>query len=100
MQTRNIKLTPHLDQIIEAGIASGRYNNANEVVCEALRLLEQRELGEQAKLELLRETVQEGLDDLENGKCTTLHSAEELRQFLREVGNEASAEYAAERSRA
>ncbi len=42
MPTRNVNLTPHFDQFIDAGISSGRFSNASELVREGLRLLEQR----------------------------------------------------------
>ena len=37
----NISLTPHLEEMIRAKIASGSYNSASEVVREALRLLQE-----------------------------------------------------------
>jgi antitoxin ParD1/3/4 len=59
MSTRNINLTDHFDRFIEAGITSGRFSNASEVVREGLRLLEQREQEDQAKLEWLRSAAKE-----------------------------------------
>ena len=43
MPTRNVNLTDHFDNFIQARIKSGRFSNASEVVREGLRLLEQRE---------------------------------------------------------
>ena len=39
----NISLTPHLEEMIRAKIASASYNSASEVVREALRLLEEED---------------------------------------------------------
>lgn len=36
----NVSLTPHLETMIRQRVESGQYNNASEVVREALRLLE------------------------------------------------------------
>jgi antitoxin ParD1/3/4 len=36
----NVSLTPHLEAMVREKVASGRYNNASEVVREALRLME------------------------------------------------------------
>lgn len=36
----NVSLTPYFEAMIREKVASGRYNNASEVVREALRLLE------------------------------------------------------------
>ena len=37
MPSRNVNLTEHLDRFIEAGITSGRFSNASEVVREGLQ---------------------------------------------------------------
>jgi putative addiction module CopG family antidote len=39
----NISLTPDLKKFVKRKIASGRYLSADEVVCEALRLLEKQD---------------------------------------------------------
>ena len=39
----NVSLTPQLEAMIRQRVESGRYNNASEVVREALRLLEEQE---------------------------------------------------------
>ena len=74
MPTRNVNLTEHLDRFIEAGISSGRFSNASEVVREGLRLLEQREQEDQAKLEWLRAAAKEGFDQLDRGEGTEFES--------------------------
>ena len=60
MPTRNVNLTDHFDRFIQARINSGRFSNASEVVREGLRLLEQREKEDKAKLEWLRAANWEG----------------------------------------
>lgn len=72
MPTRNVHLTDHFDNFIEAGVQSGRFSNASEVVREGLRLLEQRQEEEKAKLAWLRGAIQEGADAAERGEYTTL----------------------------
>ncbi len=45
MPTMNVSLTPQLMKLVQAKVASGMFNNASEVVREALRNLDaQREL--------------------------------------------------------
>jgi antitoxin ParD1/3/4 len=100
MPTRNVNLTEHFDNFIAAGITSGRFSNASEVVREALRLLEQREQEDKAKLEWLRAAAKEGFDDIERGDYVTLRSGQEIDAFVDQLGVEASAEFAAEQSRA
>ena len=99
MPTRNVNLTEHFDRFIEAGITSGRFSNASEVVREGLRLLEQREQEDEAKLEWLRAAAKEGFDAIERGDYVALNSEEEIGAFLDQIHEEVSAELAAERKR-
>ncbi len=99
MPTRNVNLTDHFDKLIETGVASGRYGNASEMVREGLRLLEQREEEDRAKLEWLRSAVQEGVDDIERGNYTELRSREDIERFMNQVHEEASGEPAVRRGR-
>lgn len=100
MPTRNINLTEYLDRFVETGVTTGRYGNASEVVREGLRLLEQREQEEQAKLEWLRKAAQEGFEQIDRGEGVKLRSIQALDKHIDQLGKEASAELASERNRA
>jgi antitoxin ParD1/3/4 len=50
MPTRNVNLTEGLDRFILAKIENGQYENASEVVRDALRRLEREEREYEAKL--------------------------------------------------
>jgi len=54
MATRNISLTDVLDQFVEEQVQSGQYQNASEVVRDALRLLAAQKEAQAARLEALR----------------------------------------------
>jgi antitoxin ParD1/3/4 len=99
MSTRNVNLTQHFDQFIESGLASGRFSNASEMVREGLRLLEQREMENRARLEWLRAAVQEGIDDLERGDYVTLHSRQEIDDWMSQVHEEAMGKSALKQKR-
>ena len=60
MPTRNVNLTEELDRFVRTKVASGRYENASEVVRDALRVLEFEEQMRQAKIAALREAIDEG----------------------------------------
>ena len=51
--TMNVNLSPQLEAMVKAKVASGLYTSASEVVREALRLMEQQDQ--------LRSDIQEGL---------------------------------------
>ena len=60
MPTRNGNLTDELDGFVRAKVASGRYENASEVVRAALRALERDEQQFEGRMELLRRAIDEG----------------------------------------
>ncbi len=85
MPTRNVFLTEHFDSLIDSGIKAGRYSNASEVVREGLRLLEQRDAEDHAKIEWLRGAAQNGIDAIERGDYVTLKSPTDITLHLREL---------------
>jgi len=97
MPTRNVVLTDHHESVIERLVKSGRYQNASEVLREGLRLVEQREAEDAAKLKALREAVQVGIDDIEAGRYREFESFEDLRTHLNEKASQAIARGAARR---
>ena len=97
MPTRNLDLSEHFDSFIEAGVTSGRFSNASEVVREGLELLEQREREEAAKLEWLRAAAKEGFDAFDRGDYIAFNSMDELDLHLDMIADEVSAEVEAER---
>ena len=88
MPTRNIVLTTHQEAVIEALVGSGRYQNASEVLREGLRLVEQREALEVAKLKALRQASAIGFDDLDEGRYRDL-PGEDLPGFIAALGRRA-----------
>ena len=99
MPTRNVNLTEHFDRFIETGVTSGRFGNASEVVREGLRLLEQREQEDKAKVEWLRAAAKEGFDSINRGEGIEFETMDDLEAYVHQMGHEVSAEIAAERNR-
>ena len=62
----NVHLTPELEQLVQSKVKTGRYNSASEVMREALRLMEERDL---AKAEI-RKKIAAGMESLRQGKGT------------------------------
>jgi len=90
--TRNVNLTDHFDNFIDVGINSGRFSNASEVVREGLRLLEQREAEDQARLIWLRSAAQDSFAAIDRGEGLTFHSMDDLAAFIDQTGKEVAAE--------
>jgi antitoxin ParD1/3/4 len=57
---RSFALGAHFDAFIDAQVKEGRYNNASEVVRDALRLLEDEEKLRVLRLAELRRLAEEG----------------------------------------
>jgi len=56
-----VSLSPQLEAMVKAKVASGRYTSASEVVREALRLMERQDQLKELQLEQLRQEIQNGL---------------------------------------
>lgn len=67
MPTRNINLTDNQDSFVAEALASGRYQNASEVVRDGLRLLQRRDAEDAARLARLRGALHEAEDALTSG---------------------------------
>lgn len=65
----------HFEAFVRAQLASGRYNNASEVLRDALRLMEERE----RRAAVLDAAIARGLADIEAG---LVHPAEDLFDAL------------------
>ncbi|KUM40120.1 type II toxin-antitoxin system ParD family antitoxin [Pseudomonas sp. EpS/L25] len=81
MPTRNIVIPDPLSNEIDRLVASGRYQNASEVVRNGLRLLIQQEAMVSAKVEALRNATGPALEQLEQGRFDEV-SGEDLEQYL------------------
>jgi antitoxin ParD1/3/4 len=68
--------------MVEELVESGRYQNASEVLREGLRLLEQRDAEDQAKIKALREAARIGMEDIAAGRYETFDSPGKLRAYL------------------
>lgn len=60
MPTRNINLTPQLDNFVDSRIRNGQYANASEVLRAGLRALEREEREDRARLKALRSALKAG----------------------------------------
>lgn len=87
MPTRNVVLTERHERVISDLIASGRYQNASEVLREGLRLIEERDSREAAKLKLLQEAARAGFTDLNEGRFVELEEGS-IESLIEGVGRQ------------
>ncbi|HEV3038446.1 MAG TPA: type II toxin-antitoxin system ParD family antitoxin [Candidatus Angelobacter sp.] len=93
----HVNLTPTLDEYVLAKVKSGRYNNASEVVRDALRKMQDGEARENPvfpnltpkELDEVRRKVSQGSAEIERGEGIECEDEEDLRRFFDEVRAEA-----------
>jgi len=89
MPTRNVVLSDHQQQLVETLVQSGRYQNASEVLREGLRLIEERERLEEAKLKALKQAARTGWADVSAGRYTDV-ADDRLEEFVGQLGRRAA----------
>jgi len=60
--TLNVNLTPRLEDMVRQKVAGGLYNNASEVIRDALRLMDVHDQLHAAKLDALRQDILTGIN--------------------------------------
>jgi antitoxin ParD1/3/4 len=85
MPTRNVVLTKRQEKLIETLVGAGRYQNASEVLRDGLRLVEQRDAEDAAKLEVLRQAARVGAAALDRGEFKEFENIEDLQTYLNDL---------------
>jgi antitoxin ParD1/3/4 len=88
MPTRNVVLTEHHETVIAELVASGRYQNASEVLREGLRLIEERDSRDAAKLRILQEAARAGFADFDAGRFVELED-DAIVEMIGDLGRQA-----------
>ena len=82
----HISLTPELESRVKAKVETGLYNNASEVIREALRFMETHEdWVHEIKLTRLREQLKIGVDQLDSGEGIAVKSKSALDTLFDDV---------------
>ena len=69
MPTQNVNLPEQLSRFIRDRVASGRYQNASEVVRAGLRLLAHQEAEDALRLEALQQIAAQAFGALDRGEA-------------------------------
>lgn len=81
MVTRNVVLTETQDQLVQALVVAGRYQNVSEAMRAGLRLLEQ----EEAQLAGIRQGLLEGLAQAQAGEFAEGSGEDAIRRAFRQA---------------
>ena len=80
----HVSLTEKLDEYVRDKVRSGFYNNASEVIREALRLKISNENTNEAKLVALQAAIAPAWEQAERGECTPF----DLESIISELDQE------------
>jgi len=89
MPTRNVVLSEHQQQLVEKLVQAGRDQNASEVLREGLRLIEERDRTEDAKLKALKQAARQGWADVSAGRYADI-ADDQLEDFIGQIGRRAA----------
>ncbi len=82
----HVSLTSELESRVKAKVESGLYNNASEVIREALRFMETHEDWiHEIKMAGLREQLKVGTDQLDRGGGIAIQSKAALGSFFEDI---------------
>ncbi|MEG4572435.1 type II toxin-antitoxin system ParD family antitoxin [Microcoleus sp. N3A4] len=79
----NVSLTPELEKFVRQKVKTGRYLSVSEVIREALRLLEERDMQRQMRIEKLRREVAVGIEQSDRGEI--FDGEEVVAEILEEI---------------
>lgn len=101
MDQMNVSITDKLAEYVRARVRSGRYNNASEVVREALRRMEQDDLRAERlaqptledlltdlpaiQLDGIRKRVLEGMEQIERGEYSEYEGRAGIEDLAQEI---------------
>lgn len=89
MSGRNFSITDHLSDFIDSEVASGRHQNASEVVREALRRYEDELAAEKASLAAIEKIAVLGVSAIANGDFTLIAGEDGSRDLLERLNSRA-----------
>jgi antitoxin ParD1/3/4 len=81
----NVSLTPKLEKLVADCVSSDEFNNASEVVRQALRVFKAEQELRRAKLKRLKAGIAKGETDIKAGRFTEITSAAELNAFFKSL---------------
>lgn len=90
MSGRNFSLTDHLSAFVDQQVASGRHQNASEVVREALRRYEDDVLTERANLAVIEKVAAEGIAAIDRGEFTLIRDRDGSQALLKRLNERAA----------
>jgi antitoxin ParD1/3/4 len=81
----NVTIPKNLEGLIRQKVADGQYSTEDEVVADALRMMQARDAAAQIKLARLRDAITRGDDDVAAGRVLTFESEDQIDAFFEDL---------------
>lgn len=81
----NITLGSEFEKRINEKVASGLYTSASEVIRDGLRLLFEKDMAKQQQLDILRDEIGKGFQQLSQGKTSDKSALDIFAEVSKEI---------------
>ena len=81
----NVTIPKSLEELVRQKVEEGRYSTEEEVVADALRLMQARDEIAQIKRARLQDAIDRGYEDAAAGKVIRLESDDQIDAFFAEL---------------
>ena len=81
----NITIPKSLESLVRQKVGDGSYSTEDEVVADALRLMEARDEATRIKRARLNDAIARGYDDAAAGRLIVLESEHDIDEFFDEL---------------
>jgi putative addiction module CopG family antidote len=81
----NVTIPKGLEQLVRQKVDEGRYSTEDEVVADALRLMQARDEVTAIKRARLQDAIDRGYDDIAAGKVISIESDDQIDAFFADL---------------
>lgn len=81
----NVTIPKSLEELVRQKVEEGRYSTEDEVVADALRLMQARDKAEQIRHARLQDAIDRGYEDVTAGNLIRLESDDQIDAFFADL---------------
>lgn len=81
----NVTIPKSLEALVREKVEEGQYSTEDEVVADALRLMQARDEVAQLKRTRLQDAIDRGYEDVAAGRVLALENEDQIDAFFREL---------------
>lgn len=81
----NVTIPKSLEGLVRDKVEEGHYSNEDEVIADALRLMQARDDAAEIKRTRLKDAIERGYDDVSAGRTIVLETVDEIDALFAEL---------------